>query len=104
MINTEPNYIKIFSDIISKRFPQKLSHCQHFLQKERLSSLDIITLNSILFSESDTNNDHKSYDKESIAEILNYQKKTKMNNSEVASIFKISRNTLAIWKKTMVKK
>lgn len=104
MENKEPDYVKIFSDIISKKFPEKMSSCSYFLEKEKLSSLDVMTLNRILFHDGEKNNDHKSYDHESIIRILEYQRKNRMTNTEVASIFKLSRNTLAAWKKYDTKK
>lgn len=99
MENKEPDYVKIFSDIIKKKFPEKLSNCQYLLEKEKLSSLDVIILTRILFYDSGVNNRHKSYDNESVAQILEYQRRTNMTNIETASIFKLSRNTLASWKK-----
>ncbi|WES95847.1 helix-turn-helix domain-containing protein [Chryseobacterium arthrosphaerae] len=99
MENREPDYVKIFSDMISKKFPEKQSICQYFLEKERLSSLDVITITRILFHSSVINNKHKSYDDESIDQILEYQRKNKMTNQNTAAIFKLSRNTLAAWKK-----
>lgn len=99
MENREPDYVKIFSDMISKKFPEKQSICQYFLEKEKLSSLDVITLTRILFHSSEINNKHKSYDDESIDQILEYQRKNKMTNQNTAAVFKLSRNTLAAWKK-----
>ncbi|MFP3834625.1 helix-turn-helix domain-containing protein [Chryseobacterium sp. SIMBA_028] len=104
MESREPNYVKIFSDIISKKFPKKISSCTYFLEKEKLSSLDVITLNHILFHDGEASNEHKSYDDESIAKILEYQRKNKMTNTAIASVFKLSRNTLAAWKKNASKK
>ncbi|CAH0205849.1 helix-turn-helix domain-containing protein [Chryseobacterium sp. Bi04] len=94
-----PDYVKIFSDIITKKFPEKISDCRNYLRKERLSSLEVITLNRIIFHDGDTHNEYKSYDYESIAKILEYQRKNKMTNIATASAFKLSRNTLAAWKK-----
>ncbi|MBL1219368.1 helix-turn-helix domain-containing protein [Chryseobacterium sp. L7] len=99
MENKEPDYVRIFSDIISKKFPEKKSSCKHFLKKEKLSSLEVIALNRILFHDGEINNDHRSYDHESITQILEYQRKHRMTNTEIASVFKLSRNTLAAWKK-----
>ncbi|MFN1218843.1 helix-turn-helix domain-containing protein [Chryseobacterium kwangjuense] len=97
-----PDYIKIFSDIILKKFPEKASTCKHFLEKEKLSSLDVITLNRILFNDCSIKNGHKSYDHESIIQILEHQKKNKMTDTEIATLFRLSRNTLSGWKKTIV--
>ena len=43
-----------------------------------------------------------SFDQESILKILDYQKRHKCNNTELARHFKISRNTVASWKKRFV--
>ncbi|KFF15751.1 hypothetical protein [Chryseobacterium sp. JM1] len=99
MENQGPDYVKIFSDIVSKKFPEKISRCKYLLEKKKLSSLEVITLNHILFHDGETNNEHKSYDDESIAKILEYQRKNNMTNTAIASVFKLSRNTLAAWKK-----
>ncbi|SHF83383.1 hypothetical protein [Chryseobacterium sp. OV279] len=104
MENKGPDYVKIFSDIITKKCPEKNSCCKYFLEKEKLSSLDVITLNRILFQDDKTGNEHRSYDDESINEVLEYQIKTRMTNTEIALLFKLSRNTLAIWKKKYGKK
>ncbi|MCT2562732.1 helix-turn-helix domain-containing protein [Chryseobacterium herbae] len=76
-----------------------MSSCRNYLEKKKLSSLEVITLNRILFHGGKVRNEHKSYDDESIAKILEYQRKNKMTNIAVASVFKLSRNTLAAWKK-----
>ncbi|SFN40394.1 hypothetical protein SAMN05421594_2614 [Chryseobacterium oleae] len=94
-----PDYVRIFSDMISKKFPEKSARCKYLLEKKKLSSLEVIILNRILFHGYETNNEHKSYDDESISKILEYQRKNKMTNTAIASIFKLSRNTLAAWKK-----
>lgn len=99
-----PDYVKIFSDIISKKFPEKTARCRYLLEKKKLSSLEVIILNRIVFQGDDTHNEHKSYDDESISKILEYQRKMKMTNTAIASVFKLSRNTLAAWKKNAAKK
>lgn len=104
MENQGPDYVKIFSDIITKKFPEKISSCTYFLEKKKLSSLEVITLNRILFHGNAAHNEHKSYDDASIVKILEYQRKNDMTNTAIASVFKLSRNTLAAWKKKYSKK
>lgn len=43
---------------------------------------------------------HHSYDLASIIDILEYQKKNQLNNIQLANHFKLSRNTVAKWKKS----
>ncbi|MCU7615803.1 helix-turn-helix domain-containing protein [Chryseobacterium sp. PBS4-4] len=99
-----PDYKKIYMDIIHLKYPEKQQYCIKILSKDKLSATDIIRLNKIIFSlHSETtfslNQKHRCYDKPAILEILDYQKKHNLNNTQVSKHFKISRNTLAKWKK-----
>ena len=49
MKNNQPNYRRIYSDILNKH-PEKKAECHPLLKKENLSVLDIIELNKIIFS------------------------------------------------------
>ncbi|GEN70900.1 helix-turn-helix domain-containing protein [Chryseobacterium lathyri] len=103
MINT-PNYKKIYIDILDQKYPQKISICQRILNKKKLSTLDIIALNKIIFGEQDResmtfNQRHRSYCEKTIIEILDYQKEYNLNNTQIALHFKMSRNSLTKWKK-----
>lgn len=98
------NYKKIYSDILKKKCPEKIPNCYQLLKKERLSFLDVIELNRIIFDKFDremeiSNQKHRFYDKFSILEILEYQKKNNLNNTQLANHFKLSRNSIAKWKK-----
>lgn len=98
-----PDYKRIYSDLIAEKFPNR-EECKMILKKNILSELDVINLNNILFKDNnrDTvsfNQKHRSYSQETILEILDYQKKNKMNNIQLAAHFKLSRNTVAKWKK-----
>lgn len=44
------------------------------------------------------NQKYRSYDKATIIEILNYQKKNSLNNTQLSNHFKLSRNTVTKWK------
>ncbi|PWN68846.1 transposase [Chryseobacterium phosphatilyticum] len=102
MKNT-PDYKKIYSDMISIKYPEKKEVCRIFLSKENLSVLDVITINNILFNtncreSTQFNQKHRSYDVSAISYILQYQKRNELNNSQVAKHFKVSRNTITKWK------
>ncbi|WP_300685412.1 helix-turn-helix domain-containing protein [Chryseobacterium sp.] len=98
-----PDYKRIFKDIILFNYPEKEEECKNMLNKEELSTLDIIYLNQKIFGNENKNTQKlnqslRSYNKKDIIEILEYQKKNKLNNSELASHFKMSRNTISKWK------
>jgi DNA-binding transcriptional regulator YiaG len=95
------NYKRIFQDILTEKFPNKIPECQSLLAKRKLSALDIITLNQIIFGTKTQENNQKfrSYKKNDILTILHYQKENNLSNIEVAAHFNLSRNTIAKWKK-----
>ncbi|CAA7194926.1 MULTISPECIES: helix-turn-helix domain-containing protein [Chryseobacterium] len=104
MIKSTINYKLIFKDILDQKYPEKKELCKPLLSKESLSTMDIIDLNKRIFGavDEDTesfNQSHKAYSQSSILYILDYQKKFKLNNSEAARHFKLSRYTLREWKK-----
>ncbi|CAA7193740.1 helix-turn-helix domain-containing protein [Chryseobacterium potabilaquae] len=104
MIKSNVNYRLIFRDILEKKYPEKKGKCQGLLDKENLSVLDIIELNKRIFGPVDQETDrfdqsHRSYNQASILQILDYQKKNHLNNTQVARHFKLSRHTVAEWKK-----
>ncbi|WP_336733551.1 helix-turn-helix domain-containing protein [Chryseobacterium sp. VD8] len=104
MDRISPNYKRIYTDMITKKYPDKHEECLFLLSKKELSALDIIRLNDKLIKnyvsdEDKDNKKHRSYDKSSIFEILDYQVKNKLNNLQLAKHFKLSRNTIAKWKK-----
>ncbi|MDV7697038.1 helix-turn-helix domain-containing protein [Chryseobacterium soli] len=99
-----PNYKKIFTDILIEKHPEKYERCHPILQKEVLSMLDVIKLNQMIFAAEDKgtaefSRKQRSYDESSILEILAYQKRNGYNNTQVASKFKLSRNSVAKWRK-----
>ncbi|MDH0658616.1 helix-turn-helix domain-containing protein [Empedobacter sp. GD03865] len=97
---TIPNYKRIYSDILTKKYPEKKEVCSQINKKENLSVLDIISLNEKIFGTNPSHNQKlRSYFKSDIIKILDYQKKHNLNNSQLASHFNLSRNTVAKWKK-----
>ncbi|WP_223609266.1 helix-turn-helix domain-containing protein [Chryseobacterium sp. OSA05B] len=102
MKNSSPDYKRIYTDIINEKLPEKREACQNILNKKELSVLDILKLNALLFNtkeNSKSNQQLRSYDENTIGEILEYQKKNNLSNTQVASHFKLSRNTITKWKK-----
>ncbi|CAD0218247.1 helix-turn-helix domain-containing protein [Chryseobacterium sp. JV274] len=101
---TIPNYKQIYIDIIKTKFPEKMEKCASLLHKADLSQIDIIDLNNRIFEGRDKeieklNQRLRSYNISSIKKILDYQKKYKYNNSQLANHFGLSRNTVTKWKK-----
>ncbi|SHF68199.1 hypothetical protein [Chryseobacterium vrystaatense] len=100
-----PNYKRIYQDIIEKKHPDKKEKCIDLLEKEKLTTREIILINTYIFGTEivseviQNNSKFRSYDQETVLYILNYQIRNNLNNTETASYFKISRNTLAKWKK-----
>jgi hypothetical protein len=100
-----PEYKKIYTDMIEKKFPYKKEELAVFLNKPILETIDVIWLNEKLFGKRDSiNQKYRSYGKSDIFKILQYQKKHKLNNSRLAEHFKLSRNTVAKWKKMFPEK
>nr|WP_304343958.1 helix-turn-helix domain-containing protein [Chryseobacterium koreense] len=101
--NNTPNYKQIYTDIIDKKHPMKKAECQSILKKKIISAMDIIELNEKIFGlnkeTEQFNQRHRSYNKSDILNILDYQKKYKLNNSQLAIHFSLSRNTVSKWKK-----
>lgn len=100
----QPNYKKIYSDIINKKYPFKMEKCSSLLSKKVLSVIDIVELNRRVFgtnleTTSRQNQRLRSYTQSDIMQILDYQKKNGLNNSQVSRHFNLSRNTIAKWKK-----
>lgn len=104
MEKTLPNYKQIYSDIINRKHPHKKDVCKDILMKNEISMLDVIKLNNLIFEAGDKetitfNQQHRSYDENTIIEILDYQSKNELNNTQLANHFNLSRNTVAKWKK-----
>ncbi|WP_375182251.1 helix-turn-helix domain-containing protein [Chryseobacterium sp.] len=102
----QPDYNRIYNDIVEKKFPQRKEEILPLLQNH-LTALDVIRINKIIFGKGDDqinmlNQQHKSYDRETILKILDYQKKNHYNNITLAKHFNLSRNTIAKWRKIFI--
>ncbi|PVV51662.1 helix-turn-helix domain-containing protein [Chryseobacterium sp. HMWF035] len=99
----QPNYNKIFKDIIEKKFYNRKEELLPLL-KNQLNVLDVIRINKMIFGSDryleNHNQKYKSYDKETIIQILDYQRKNQITNIAIAKKFNLSRNTIARWKKS----
>ncbi|MDN3706109.1 helix-turn-helix domain-containing protein [Myroides ceti] len=100
-----PNYKHIYKEMLKKYGIKADADIQKVLKKKQLNSLDVIFLNQKVVTKQplcdrkNRNTQLRSYDKESIDYILNYQELHKMTIADVAKKFKISRNTIGRWKK-----
>lgn len=97
-----PNYKKIYTDMIIKKYPEKMHICKKILDKEQFFVMDVILLNELITNSQKTFNENqklKSYDTKAIFEILYYQKKHKLNNAQISRRYNVSRNTICKWKK-----
>lgn len=97
----QPYYKKIYTDILITKFPEKFDECKSILSKEKLGVLDIIQLNQRIFGSEEISSENqrlRSYDDETIIQILEYQKKYKLNNTQLSNHYKLSRNTITKWK------
>lgn len=96
----KPDYHAIYTDILQKKFPHKVEENLYLLQKKSLSVIDILILNDRIFGKSNNENQkYRSYQKSDILKMLEYQKKNGLNDTQLANHFKLSRNTVAKWKK-----
>ncbi|GEN74145.1 helix-turn-helix domain-containing protein [Chryseobacterium lathyri] len=104
-LNT-PDYKQIFIDIIEQKFPDKNDEYVSILNKEKFSVMEIIEINKMIFGTNEQNltfnQKQHSYSKSDILKILDFQKKNRLNNTKLAMHFKLSRNTVAKWKKTFL--
>jgi transcriptional regulator with PAS, ATPase and Fis domain len=101
-----PDYIAIYQDIIKIKHPEKEEKCKDLLQKKKLTAREIILLNTLIFgkeksSEIKKNSKFRSYDRETVQYIMEHKDRNNLNDSQTAKHFKISRNTLAKWRKEL---
>ena len=98
-----PNYKKIYTDIILKKHPQKILLYFKILKKNELSALDVIEIDKRIFGNKNVNKNIngrlRAYNETEIIEILRFQKENQLSNTKLALQYKLSRNTVAKWKK-----
>lgn len=103
-----PNYNKIYLDIIDRKFPERKEELTPLLSKEIVTSLEIINIHNKIFNHQSKevnifNQKRRSYDEESIKNILQYQISNKLSNHQTAIFFNLSRNSVTKWKKLFAK-
>lgn len=98
-----PDYKQIFWDILNLKYPERKEELTPILEKQNLSAVDVLEINQKIFGSYRknqlVNQRYRAYNKSDILQILDYQQKHKLNNSQLAKHFKISRNTIAKWRK-----
>ncbi|PQA94426.1 transposase [Chryseobacterium shigense] len=99
-----PDFKLIYTDIINEKFPDKINNP---VIRSKLNTLhtavDVLKFNILVFGQPENtvlskSQRLRSYDERSIRDILEYQRKNRLTNTETGSHFKISRNTIARWK------
>lgn len=97
-----PDYKKIFTDLIERKYPDKKTLCSSYLNKKELTQFDVMELTKIINHQNKHinkfNQKRKSYNHKSIQKILEYQKAYNLTDTETARHFKMSRNTIKKWK------
>lgn len=102
-----PNYSKIYHDLITTQYPEKMNCPKVREQLEKLDSTEeIIKLNKRLFSKTDketekNNQQLKTYDRKTMMKLLSYQQKHNLSTSYMSRKYKISRTTFTKWKRTL---
>lgn len=101
----KPDYKQIYTDILNEKYPGKIEDegISHKIDHIK-NVMDVINLNTLIFGSKNRERENenqqlRAYDKNSILEILEFQRKNKINNSQLSIQFKISRNTITKWKK-----
>lgn len=95
-----PDFRQIYKDILTRKYPEKYETCEGVLLKKNIFTLDILKINALIFGISEKNSQkYRSYKESDILYMLEYQKKNKLNNGQLADYFKLSRNTVTKWKK-----
>ena len=99
-----PNYKQIYEDILNKKYPHKKEMCESLLAKKKLNCFDVLKINNLIFNDNSKevlriNQKYRSYDEETIKDVLRYQIKNNLNNTQLATRFTLSRNTISKWKK-----
>ncbi len=103
----KPDYKAIYTDLINKKYPERVNEFQYYLQKKTLKRIDVIKLNNKILIDYNIqdkrfNQKFRSYQEEEIIEILRYQQKKQLNNTQLAKKFNLSRNTVTKWKKIFI--
>jgi response regulator of citrate/malate metabolism len=99
-----PNYSKIYHDLLQSEYPEKLKDVKVTELLQNLNTSDeVIKFNEKLFKQSkeslENNQKLRTYDRETMLKILMYQKQHGFSSNYISKKYKISRTTIAKWKK-----
>ncbi|MCU7612909.1 helix-turn-helix domain-containing protein [Chryseobacterium sp. GMJ5] len=100
----KPNYSKIYHDLLKEEYPEKLKDEKILQLLQNLdTSEQVIRFNEKVFKQSkesqENNQKLRTYDKETMLKILQYQKDHGFSSNYISKKYKISRTTIAKWKK-----
>src|SRR5690606_26634771 len=92
-IGDRPDFGKIFREMAERKKLPELERKRIAEQKE-WNSLEVIKTNEELFAKRSKENlkfnqQHRAYDESSIKKLLEYQKRNKLNNTEMIKQFKL---------------
>jgi len=101
----KPNYSKIYHDMLKLEHPDKFNDPKIKELLKRLNTTqDVLNFNEKIFKQSrESQRDNqklKTYDKKTMLKLLEYQHKHGFSTSFMSKKYKISRTTIAKWKKT----
>src|SRR5690554_5377346 len=101
-----PDYKQILWDILNLKYLERKEELTPILEKQNLSAVDVLEINQKIFGSHRknqlVNQRYRAYNKSDILQILDYQKKHRLNNSQLAKRLGLSRNTITKWKKMFV--
>ncbi len=94
-----PNYKKIYLDMLRMDYPEKLKDPKIKELLEKLNTSEaVLKFNEKLFKQSRENQKLRTYDRQTMLKLLQYQKKHGHSTSYMSRKYKISRTTLSKWK------
>lgn len=100
--NFSPNYKVIFEDLAKERYKDLVPKYIQQRIESLNNHLDVLELNKLIFNQNYSSKETaqmKAYDRASIEKVLQTQVKYNLSNREIATMFHLSRNTVAKWKK-----
>lgn len=101
-IAKRPYFHKIYADLISRKYPEKQPACKKLLEKSELTNIDVMKIDKIISGDLNKetiifNQQHRSYDLQTIEHIISYKNEHQLNNLKLAEHFNLSRNTVSKW-------
>ena len=100
-LNTAPHYEIIYKDIAA-HLGKTLTESQIQKLSKIEKTLDVLEVNAMLFGKGKTSKitqQMRTYQTEDKVAILQYQQQNQLSNQQTANHFKMSRNTIAKWKR-----